>query len=164
MEGIRPLFSLDPRREALNPWPRLSKYLQQARSTHSLNQNNWGWGRGVEGRAGLSRTFSSKLALSIVDAILRRDLQTSKLNLRCYLQHYMARWNHDTCVSSPDLNSRICIKHAARMTTNKCSIRSTTSKAERLERLALFRNVAPHVFLVVTELRQVAALLGKCCV
>lgn len=42
MEGIRPLFSLDPRREALNPWPSLSKYLRQARSTHSLNQNSRG--------------------------------------------------------------------------------------------------------------------------
>lgn len=117
----------------------------------------------MEGRAGLS-TFSSKLALSIVDAILKRDLQTSKLNLRCYLQHYMARWNRDTCVSSPDLNSRICIKRAARTTINKCSIRYTTSKAERLESLGLFGNVAPHIFLVVTELHEVAALLGKCCV
>lgn len=44
MEGIRPLFSLDPTAEALNPRPSLSKYLRQARSTHSLNQNSQGGG------------------------------------------------------------------------------------------------------------------------
>lgn len=36
------LFSLVPRREALNPWPSLGKYIHQARSTHSLNQNSRG--------------------------------------------------------------------------------------------------------------------------
>ena len=62
--GIRPLFSLDPRREALNPRPSLSKYLRQARSAHSLHQNSRE--RGREGGKWLSRTFNFELALSVV--------------------------------------------------------------------------------------------------
>lgn len=90
--GIRPLFSLDPRREALNPRPSLSKYLRQARSAHSLHQNSPERG----GSDWVALSISSLRYLSWTSGILKRDLHTSKTR-ECVWCSTRADVSADTC-------------------------------------------------------------------
>lgn len=67
-----------------------------------------------------------------MDSILKRDLRTSKHDFGCYLEHYVARWNRDTCVSSQGHNMCSYIKPTARITISKGLICFTGSNGERL--------------------------------